>query len=429
VKRRYKSFLLEAIDRAKLAESVRDKRVVFGVDVAKECLLGAVRVLGSQEVLATIRWRAPHQMRALVELLKQLPVQSLEVAMEPSGTYGDALRGLLHAAGIPVFRVSPKRCHDAAEVYDGVPSQHDAKDAAIIAKLHIDGASQVWRQPTERERELGAAVDTMSLYDEQYLRALNRIEAKLARYWPELGEELTLDSKTLLELLVSFTSPAEVAARSDEAVRLMGRVARRMIDGEKRERIVEQARHSIGVAMTEPERRSFAELAREALRLREAAHRAKAEVERLVLQHDDIERMAAAVGKATAAVLVVSVGEPASYSSSGAYLKSYGLNLKERSSGKHKGQLKISKRGPGRARRYLYMAVLRLVQTDALFAAWYARKVVRDGGKVKVKAIVALMRKLVRALWHVGRGAPFDTTKLFDRHKLELEVARAALAS
>ena len=81
--------------------------------------------------------------------------------MEPSGSYGDAFRHFLWGRGIPVYRVSAKRSHDAAEVYDGVPSSHDAKSAAIIAKLHRDGASELWPLRTESQRDLRAMVTTM----------------------------------------------------------------------------------------------------------------------------------------------------------------------------------------------------------------------------------------------------------------------------
>jgi hypothetical protein len=37
--------------------------------------------------------------------------------------------------------------------------------------------------------------------------------------------------------------------------------------------------------------------------------------------------------------------------------------------------------------------------------------------KQSLKAVVALMRKLARALWHVGRGALFDPSKLFDTRR------------
>ncbi|MGH8522516.1 MAG: hypothetical protein ACREU9_14085, partial [Gammaproteobacteria bacterium] len=42
--------------------------------------------------------------------------------------------------------------------------------------------------------------------------------------------------------------------------------------------------------------------------------------------------------------------DPRAYANSGSYCKAFGLNLKERSSGQHKGQIKITKRGSGPAR-------------------------------------------------------------------------------
>jgi hypothetical protein len=60
-----------------------------------------------------------------------------------------------------------------------------------------------------------------------------------------------------------------------------------------------------------------------------------------------------------------------------------------------------------------------LLRTDRVTRAWYDKKVKRDGGK-KARAVVAVMRKLAKALFHVARGAPLDTTKLFDVSRLEL---------
>ncbi len=51
--------------------------------------------------------------------------------------------------------------------------------------------------------------------------------------------------------------------------------------------------------------------------------------------------------------------------------------------------------------------------------AWYESKVKRDGGG-KARAVVGLMRKLVKALYHVARGEPFDSRKLFDVRRLKL---------
>jgi len=140
-------------------------------------------------------------------------------------------------------------------------------------------------------------------------------------------------------------------------------------------------------------------------------------VESQIRGRESIEALRPVLGKMTAAVLVAEGGEPGMYESGTHWQKSLGLNLKERSSGKHIGKLKITKRGSGKARRWLYFAALRLIRDDIIVRAWYQAKVARDGGMAQ-KAIVAIMRKLVRALWHVAQGSAFDSRKLFDTKRL-----------
>lgn len=173
--------------------------------------------------------------------------------------------------------------------------------------------------------------------------------------------------------------------------------------------------------MISEECRSLSGLAKEINRNRQEADRAKRRVEELTVRDERLSTTSAAIGKSTAAVLTIFLGYAEEYDSASAFLKSGGLNLKERSSGKHQGQLKITKRGPGELRRYLYLAVLRLIQGDEYFGAWYKKKVARDGGRHKGRAIVALMRKLLKALWHVGQGKSLDTRLLFDTSRLAIK--------
>ena len=84
------------------------------------------------------------------------------------------------------------------------------------------------------------------------------------------------------------------------------------------------------------------------------------------------------------------------------------------SSGQHTGRLTITKRGPGRARHDLFLSAMRFVQKDAVVRAWYRKKVERDGRLSRYNALVAVTRKLSLAIWHVARGAPFDSRTLFD---------------
>lgn len=419
-KRAYRAVNVNKIDNAKASAAVKGQRVVLGVDIAKQTNFGRL-MTEEREVVATVKWTQVSQTRAMVQWLQELQADRVEVALESSGTYGDALVYQLKQGDIAVYQVSAKRCHDAAELYDGVPSMHDAKAADIIARMHLDGLSKPWRQKSEAERELGAAVRVMEVFDRQYHQLLNQLEAQLARHWPEVTEILELSSATLLAVLHSFGGPQALAAAGQAAVTLMRKVGGHFLAEDKITAVLHSAQRTVGVPMTAPEVQALKQLAEEANRCRKEAGREKQRVEQLSGGHETVQHLAKTVGAITAAVLVVSAGDPQQYTAAGAYVKSLGLNLKERSSGKHKGELKLTKRGPSAARHYLYLAALRLLQRDEVAGAWYRRKVERDGGRAKKKAVVALMRKLAGALWHVARGANFDSQRLFDSRRLGLQ--------
>jgi hypothetical protein len=77
-------------------------------------------------------------------------------------------------------------------------------------------------------------------------------------------------------------------------------------------------------------------------------------------------------------------------------------------------------RGGGELRREFSKRIpFRWLQKDAVARAWYAQKIKRDGGR-RARAVIALTRKFAQALFHVARGVPLDSTKLFDVSKLRL---------
>jgi len=86
----------------------------------------------------------------------------------------------------------------------------------------------------------------------------------------------------------------------------------------------------------------------------------------------------------------------------------------ERSSGTYQGTLRISKRGSPRTRQWLYFAAMRLVQRCGV-RPWYEAKKARDEGDAR-RVLVAVMRKLAVALYHVGvRNEEFQPRRLFGR--------------
>ncbi len=418
-KRRYSATEFNQVNWAMMREQVAGQHAVFAVDVAKEDFLGTL-FDAQRRALVTVKWTHPRNTRALVRQLERLPgaKKQLDVVMEPSGTYGDALREQVIRAGLRVYEISPKRVHDAAELYDGVPSLHDAKAAYLIGRLHLEGASQAWRKPTELRRALAAQLHLLKIYKGRERAGLNRLEAQLSRHWPEVFQELELGSVTLVKLISVYGDARQVAAQREAARALMRNTGRGALREEKIERLLASAGDTLGVRCIEHERHLLRTLAQDVLETREKLHELERELQRQVCADATLARMAAVVGETSSAVLVAALGVPQNYADVASYLKSLGLNLKERSSGKHKGQLKITKRGPGVARFYLYYAALRWLN-DPVIQSWYQRKVQRDGG-IKGKAIVALMRKLAKALWYVAQGAPFEPRKLFNIQGLEI---------
>jgi len=162
-------------------------------------------------------------------------------------------------------------------------------------------------------------------------------------------------------------------------------------------------------------------IAEDAYRAHRAFTTAKTQVDQLAAT-TPAATLAPVVGHTTAAAVF---GDARSFPCARAFLKAMGLNLKEKSSGTVQGQIKITKRGPSRVRQLLWLAVFRWIQTDPIADAWYQRKKRRDGGRAS-RAAVALMRKLAKGLYHVGRGDTCDSSKLFDTRRLQVgDVARS----
>ena len=239
-KRNYRAQKVNEIRWEAVGQRVEGKAMVFAVDVAKVEQYG-VLMDSEREVVVTVKWAHPAETPALLERLRDLACESLTAVMESTGVYGDTLRRQLREAGIEVHQMSAKRVHDACEVYDGVPSMHDAKAAQVIGRLYFEGASRVWIEPTEQQRSHDAVGRLYRLYQKQHQQQQNRLEAALQRHWPELTHYLDLDSVTLEELLLSFGTPAELSARAEEGRERMRLVSRGKLAAEKIEAVLESA--------------------------------------------------------------------------------------------------------------------------------------------------------------------------------------------
>jgi transposase len=413
--RAYRATCVNDVKWEEIARGREGLGITLGVDVGKLTLWAVCR-WGDGRFERPWRAGNPMEIPSLVSLIKRMSVgRKLTVAMESSGTYGDSLRQALADNEIKVERVGNKASHDYAEVFDGVPSQHDGKDAAVVAELAALSKSVPWgyQSADAWEQELAYWVEWMVAHRQALTIWQGRLEGLLGRHWPEASQVLKLSSVTLLRALKHYGSPQALAA-DPHAAQQLARWGGRFLEPKKIEQLLAGAGSSVGVRAGEWQQRQIRDYAQQALAARAEGQHAQRQLRGLAAKHVVLQAQGKVVGVPTACVLWTSVGDPRKYHAAAAYRKAMGLNLVERSSGKYKGRLRLSKRGSARGRQWLYFAVLRLVQQCGV-RPWYEAKKARSEDDAR-RAVVAVMRKLALALYHVGvNNEEFNARRLFGR--------------
>jgi hypothetical protein len=245
-----KAYRAVDVNRVDIEQSLEGRAGVpvhIGFDIGKEMIVCILRWgIGDFDRVWKVRNTA--DVERVAEVLRVVGRgRSLIAAMEPTGTYGDALRQALERAGVVVHRVSPKQASDYAEVFDGVPSQHDGKDAAVVAELAAQGKSWLWPmpKPTEREQELAYLVDWMDGQRRQMMQWCGRLEAQVSRHWPEATRIVSLTSGTLLHCLAKYGGPRGLAA-DPKALAQVRKWGRSFLTAEKAQGAGGQRAHDAG---------------------------------------------------------------------------------------------------------------------------------------------------------------------------------------
>jgi transposase len=115
----------------------------------------------------------------------------------------------------------------------------------------------------------------------------------------------------------------------------------------------------------------------------------------------------------TIAVLRAELGDVDRFACSSQAVAYAGMDIEVKQSGKFRGQAKLSKRGSGRIRRILYMAVVRCIRLkDSAFGAYYHHLVAR--GLPRRAAMMAVMRKMLMVAYRLLKTQQaYDPTKVF----------------
>ncbi len=102
------------------------------------------------------------------------------------------------------------------------------------------------------------------------------------------------------------------------------------------------------------------------------------------------------LGVITVAGLIGEVGDFSKFRTQSEIMKLAGLDLYEISSGKRKGQRRISKRGRSLLRKILYNAAISTIRKNGIMGMQYANLIGR--GMVRISALMVIAQKLLRII-------------------------------
>jgi transposase len=102
-KHTYRAKNVNTINWADLKQQLTGAAIVFAIDVAKEKQY-ALLSTEDESVSRLLHWTHPQQTREVVSQLQTLACP-VEVVMESTGTYGDALRYQFREAGFEIYQV------------------------------------------------------------------------------------------------------------------------------------------------------------------------------------------------------------------------------------------------------------------------------------------------------------------------------------
>lgn len=349
--------------------------------------------------------------KALAYIKIQSPAAPAEVlvGIEFAGNYGFTLAHYLHQLGYPIVSVLPSNTKRWKEVVHNLNLKTDAKDAVGITDLVAQGNFVTFPFLESAYAELRYLVSARDRLQILRKGCLTRLQTVLQVVFPEFETFFSsLTKRTPLALLETYPGPEELLhAPKRQVLRLLKAESHNHLGLETYEALTELARHTLALPLAQGVLKAEVGLLIERYRLfKRQIKQLEAQMVQALEPLPETKPLLSIpmVAPVTAAAFLGAIGDPQAYDSSRQVLRLAGLTLTEHSSGVHKGQPHISKRGRPGLRAMAYMLAVRGIspKSGGLFREEYDALMARNGGKAH-KALVAIARRALRVMFAVAR--------------------------
>lgn len=418
---------------------VKGTTLVVGIDIAKHIHVARAQdYRGIQYGKALSFENDRPGFEKLLYWIKRMKIEhgktNVIVGMEPTGHYWLNIEEYLSDYGIKLVLVNPAHVKKSKTLDDNSPTKTDKKDARVIAQLVKDGRYSEPNIPEGIYAELRSAMTHRERLTKDLSRAKAKIHQWLDKYFPEYLKRVfkKWDGKASLAILKEIPLPEQIVQLNpEEIVEIIKKSASRGVGIKRAKKLKGAALNSVGI--TEGLNMAVLEL-KNLIQHYELLTAQLSELEDTVIEY--LEEVPGTkemlsiegIGEMTVAGFIAEIGDINGYDHNRQIIKLAGLNLKENSSGQHKGQTRISKRGRPRLRSLLYKVTLPLICHNEEFKAIHEYYTKRPQNPLKSQqSRIALCCKLIRVFFALGKKqVKYDGEKMMNDIKRNYEVLQEA---
>lgn len=371
----------------------------------------------------------------MLNLAAENDKKQIVLGLEPTGHYWFALAVWMISKGISVVQVNPYAVKRSKEIEDNSQLKDDRKDPKLIANLVKDGNYGMPYLPEKVYADMRRLSMFRDQLTEDRVRNMNRLHRELKIYFPEYMDAFgKLDGAFTLEVLKSAPIPADIRALEEDGLKEIWRSAKLRGRGYSRAaEIVKYARKSVGLTEgTDAGKEAIRWFAEQVVLLGKQLAAVESELHKKCREIPHAENILEinGIGENILAGIIAEMGDIARFDDVKEIQKLSGMGLVACSSGKHKGQTKISHRGRKRLRYWLFQAAKSAVAHADEFGQIHVHYTTRaDNPLKKMQSLIVIACKILRVIYTILKtGTRYDPDKILKDIKYPVDTKGQAAA-
>ena len=391
-------------------KNVNDQTMIVTLDIGKGSHYGYFRAPDGQDVEPFAFYNTYDSFhrfwKKLSRFKKAHGCRQVVVGFESTGPYAEPITHFLKQQPVTLVQINPMHSKRVRELTGNSPNKTDRKDPRVIADVIMLGHALRVVIPQGASAHLRRLTQARERAIRDRTAIVNQLQHLLFVIFPEFLKVIKkISCKTGLYLLRHYPSRQAIAALGEQQLSIIiKRVSRAKMGQRHAEQLCQAAQASVGINEgQESIVEEIGHLVDKIKRENDFIDRVECQM-RVHLEQIPYSRYLLSlpgVGLITVAGLIGEVGDFRQYGTVAEITKLAGLDLFEVSSGKHKGRRRISKRGRPLMRKLLYFAAINAVKSTGTMHQPYTQMLAR--GMPKIKALVAISRKLLRVMYALAR--------------------------